>query len=113
MESVILSSSSSNKTTNKINTNVRKALEQANLKALKIEGFVRFSYTAQWHDFPGSLKVSCHFTSNEAVQLMSSLEQEMVLIKIVQHSFLKQGIKFKDVRNNVVFTHLDVSDVKT
>ena len=91
------------KTTDKLNNNVRKALAQANIKALLIEGFERFSYTVEWQNFPNSLKVNCHFPSPEALKVISSEENKVVMIKVIQSSFLKQGIKFKDVRANVLF----------
>ena len=89
--------------TDKLNQNVRKALHIAKAKAITIEGFSQFSYTLDWHDFPGSLRVTCHFESSQLLQEFLNNHRESHLIKLLQHDFLKVGIKFRDVSKNIRF----------
>ncbi len=89
--------------TDKLNQNVRTALHLANAKAATIEGFSQFSYTLEWHDFPGSLQVTCHFESSQQLQDFLSNQLEAQLIKMLQWGFLKVGIKFRDVNRNILF----------
>jgi len=90
--------------TDKLNQNVRKALHLAHAKALSIEAFSQFSYTLEWHDFPSSLRVTCHFKSKDQLQLFLNNHLETSVIKILQNGFLKAGVKFRDVNRDILFS---------
>ena len=69
----------------------------------EVEGFAGFEHEQQWFNFPNSLCIRCVFESEASMQKALS-EQEALLIKALQMSFLKVGIKFSQVRKNIIFT---------
>tara|TARA_R110001583_G_scaffold156326_2_gene308017 strand:- start:2034 stop:2345 length:312 start_codon:yes stop_codon:yes gene_type:complete len=85
--------------TTKLNSNVRKALATATIKAESLAGFDHFSYQADWSNFPNSLMISCHFQADHRLENTTTIEAQ--LSKLLQLSLLKQGIKFRDVRKNI------------
>lgn len=95
------------KATLKLNRNVQKALMLAKPELLKFDGFERFSYNTEWDNFPGSLKIHCYFNSDASLQQLLHSHQDEVLSKQIQLCFLKVGIKFKDIRKNIIFTRTD------
>ncbi len=82
--------------------NIERALSMAKLSFEEVDGFMGFEHEQQWFDFPNSLRISCFFISEEHMQRVLS-KQEAELIKILQLSFLKVGVKFRYIRNNVIF----------
>ncbi len=95
---------SNSKVTLKLNINVRKAITLASNKIIEIE---LIEYSADWSNFPNSLKLKCHLTYDSAHTLAPNIEQHTLLIKQVQQCFLKQGIKFRDFRKNITFVYAD------
>ena len=92
------------KATLKLGKNVAAALAKAEEKASAFEGFAYFTHEQAWDDFPGSLRVSCVFSDQQALQAFIESEQEPAFRKLLQMSFLKVGIKFRDIRKNILFT---------
>lgn len=83
----------------KLENSVRKALELASSSTKDMHEFHSFSYRVDWSNFPNSLMVNCHLTDQIQSENLTILEEK--LIKIVQLSLLKQGIKFRDFRKNI------------
>lgn len=111
MQPFLLPSSSEiplNKVTTKLNNYVRKALANAKPQAIKNVDFDYFSYTVDWSNFPNSLMIHCHMKQDFFNQ--TDIEENPTLAefsKIVQLNLLKQGIKFKDFRNNITLSASD------
>ena len=64
------------RTDKKIDNNVRKALTIACDTALeKVDGFEWLTHTASYDCFPGSLRVTCVFDTNESLE--KACEQEL------------------------------------
>lgn len=82
-----------------------------------LSGFSHFSYQVDWSNFPNSLAICCHLKGLAEDQSKSLLDQQALLLnqqalllnqqetlaKIVQTRLLKQGIKLKNFRNNIIF----------
>jgi hypothetical protein len=83
----------------KLERSVRKALASASSNAKDVAELDRFSYQVDWSNFPNSLMVNCHLSEQFQPENLTQLEEN--LIKIVQLSLLKQGIKFRDFRKNI------------
>lgn len=83
----------------KLESNVRKALALASSSTQDVTELDRFSYQVDWSNFPNSLMINCHLSEQTQVENLISLEEK--LIKVVQLSLLKQGIKFRDFRKNI------------
>lgn len=90
-----------NKVTTKLNNNVRKALANAKLQAIKNLDFDDFSYNVDWSNFPNSLTIHCHMKKEFFNQAHVEDAVLAELSKIVQLNLLKQGIKLKDFRKNI------------
>lgn len=92
----------------KLNINVRKAID---LAIDNIEELQKIEYSADWSNFPNSLEIECFLIQiiptasvNEAEKNAENEADEGVKnIKMIQHCFLKQGIKFRDIRKNITF----------
>lgn len=85
------------KATLKFDLNIRKAITLAVNECNPLKDI---SYTVDWSNFPNSLKMQCQVYQ----ECSASTElTEANTIKIIQLSFLKQGIKFRDIRKNVAF----------
>jgi peptidyl-tRNA hydrolase len=83
----------------KLENSVRKALALASSRTKDMHELDSFSYRVDWSNFPNSLMVNCHLTDQIQSENLTILEEK--LIKIVQLSLLKQGIKFRDFRKNI------------
>ena len=83
----------------KLESNVRKALALASSSTQDVTELDRFSYQVDWSNFPNSLMINCHLSKQTQGENLISLEEK--LIKVVQRSLLKQGIKFHDFRKNI------------
>ena len=90
-------------TTNKLNLKIRKAITEATPKVCKFQGVSHLSYTVEWNNFPASLIVTCFLNTNDELAHILATEQNMQLMKIIQLSLIKVGVKFRDVRKNVEF----------
>jgi len=92
------------KTSKKIDNNVRKALILVCEKALhEFEGFQWLTHRASYTEFPGSLQVTCVFSSDAELKQLGANQQDDMLRKDIQKQLLKVGIVLKDVRQNVRF----------
>ncbi|MBL4799141.1 MAG: hypothetical protein JKY50_17165 [Oleispira sp.] len=86
------------KATLKLNINVRKAND---LAINNIECLQKIDYSADWSNFPNSLKIICFLERLVPSSSQMEAEEEAKLIKMIQQCFLKQGIKFRDIRKNI------------
>lgn len=84
------------KTTLKFNLNIRKSITLALNSSELIKSI---SYTVDWSNFPNSLKLQCQIPNSFTVDQSN----EAKTIKIIQLSFLKHGIKFRNIRENIKF----------
>jgi hypothetical protein len=91
-----------NKVTAKLNNNVRKALAAAAIQANAITQFDHFSYQADWSNFPNSLLITCH--PHQDQWPLDTTVIEAKLSKLLQLCLLKQGIKFRDFRKNIILS---------
>jgi hypothetical protein len=87
------------KVTTKLNNNVRKSIAMAQAGADLLPEFERFSYEADWSNFPSSLMISCHLHPEHCPADTTEIEAQ--LSKLLKLGLLKQGIKFRDFRKNV------------
>lgn len=83
----------------KLESSVRKALALASSSTEDVPELDRFSYQVDWSNFPNSLMINCHLSEQTQAENLISLEEK--LIKALQLSLLKQGIKFRDFRKNI------------
>lgn len=90
---------SNKKVITKLEARLRTALSAATIQAQGLPDFDFFSYQADWSNFPNSLVVNCHLHRQT-----SKGDIESTLSKILQSCLLKQGIKFRDFRNNILVT---------
>lgn len=88
----------------KLNINVRKAID---LAINNIEELQKIEYSADWSNFPNSLEIECFLIQIIPTASVNEAENEadegVKNIKMIQHCFLKQGIKFRDIRKNITF----------
>jgi hypothetical protein len=88
------------KATLKFNLNIRKAIASACSESPILKDI---SYTVDWSNFPSSLKMKCLFHQDHSENTEPNKDFKDKTIKVIQHSFLKQGIKFRDIRKNIEF----------
>jgi hypothetical protein len=88
------------KATLKFNLNIRKAIALAIKESESLKGI---SYTVDWSNFPNSLKMQCQLCQKLSISTEMGEDTEAKTIKVIQLSFLKQGIKFRDIRKNIAF----------
>ena len=94
-----------NKTTQKIDNNVCKALTIACEDFLhEIDGFNWLTHRANYTNFPASLVVTCIFDIDAEVIAAKENKLDDVLRDVIQKQLLKVGVVLKNVRQNV---HLD------
>ena len=86
------------KATLKLNINVRKAID---LAIYNIESLQKIEYSADWSNFPNSLAIICFLERLVPSNSLVEAEEEAKFIKLIQQCFLKQGIKFRDIRKNI------------
>ena len=93
-----------NKTTQKLDNNVCKALTIACESSLHdVTGFCWLTHRANYTNFPASLIVTCVFNTDAEVTTMKSDKLDDVLRQTIQKQLLKVGIVLKSVRQNVHF----------
>lgn len=88
------------KATVKFNINIRKAIAAA-LESMKL--LDNIEYSVDWSNFPNSLIMRCHLCESLLNNAKLTEDTQKKAIKAIQLSFLKQGIKFRDIRNNIKF----------
>jgi hypothetical protein len=93
-----------NKTTQKIDKNVCKALTLA-CESFKpeIDGFNWLTHRANYTNFPASLVVTCIFDIDADVVAIKENKLDDHFRDIIQKQLLKVGIVLKNVRQNVHF----------
>lgn len=93
-----------NKTTQKIDNNVCKALTLAceDFKT-EIEGFNWLTHRANYTNFPASLIVTCVFDIDAEVVALKENKLDDHFRDIIQKHLLKVGVVLKNVRQNVHF----------
>ena len=84
----------------KFSLNIRKAIASASNES---EILKDINYTVDWSNFPNSLKMQCLIYQKQPENIELTEENKSKSIKIIQLSFLKQGIKFRDIRKNIEF----------
>ncbi|MBU2893744.1 Fis family transcriptional regulator [Colwellia sp. D2M02] len=93
-----------NKTSQKIDNNVCKALTIACESALhEIEGFEWLTHRASYTNFPASLVVTCVFTTDEKITAMLANKQDAFLRDNIQKQLLKVGVVVKNINHAVRF----------
>jgi len=93
-----------NKTTQKLDNNVCKALTIACEDSLHdINGFRWLTHRANYTNFPASLVVTCVFETEAEVTAMKENKLDEQLRQTIQKQLLKVGIVLKNVRQNVHF----------
>jgi hypothetical protein len=93
-----------NKTTQKLDNNVCKALTIACESSLhEINGFRWLTHRANYTNFPASLVVTCVFENDAAVLAIKAEKVDEQLRKTIQKQLLKVGVVLKNVRQNVHF----------
>lgn len=90
------------KATLKFNINIRKAIAAA---IDMIEPLVQIEYSVDWSNFPNSLMMRCQISQPLITVVKPTEDIEAKTIKIIQQSFLKQGIKFRNIRDNIEFNN--------
>ena len=88
-----------NNVTLKFDKHIRSAILDAIESTGQIDGI---EYTVDWSNFPNSLKLSCHYRAGTEEDTPTTAQQEH-LTKSILRSFLKYGIKFRDIRKNIEF----------
>ena len=93
-----------NKTTQKLDNNVCKALTIACENSLHdISGFRWLTHRANYTNFPASLVVTCVFNTDAEVMAMKEGKFDEQFRKTIQKQLLKVGVVLKNVRQNVHF----------
>lgn len=93
-----------NKTVNKLDNNVVKALTLACESAKEsVPGFEWLTHRADYSNFPGSLVVTCVFDNNQALHHAQIEKLDVEIRKLIQNQLLKAGILLKDARRHVCF----------
>ena len=93
-----------NKTTQKLDNNICKALTIACESALHdINGFSWLTHRANYTNFPASLVVTCVFETDAEVIEMQAASLDEQLRKTIQKQLLKVGVVLKNVRQNIHF----------
>ncbi len=93
-----------NKTTQKLDSNVCKALTIACESSLhEINGFCWLTHRANYTNFPASLVVTCVFNTDEEVTALKEEALDCQLQQIIQKQLLKVGVVLKSVRQNIHF----------
>jgi hypothetical protein len=93
-----------NKTTQKLDNNVCKALTIACESSLhEVEGFSWLTHRANYTNFPASLVVTCVFETDAEVITMKEAALDEQLRQTIQKQLLKVGVVLKSVRQNIHF----------
>ena len=93
-----------NKTTQKIDNNVCKALTIACESSLhEVEGFKWLTHRANYTQFPASLVVTCVFDNQADIDAMKSVHNDELLRSSIQKQLLKVGVVVKNIKQQVHF----------
>jgi hypothetical protein len=90
-----------NKVTQKLERHVRSAITLATESTADIDGI---HYSVDWSNFPNSLMLNCQLHSDGKPDTpQATIIQQDRSTKKIQSCFLKQGIRFRDIRKNIEF----------
>ncbi|NMH60947.1 Fis family transcriptional regulator [Alteromonas ponticola] len=64
-------------------------------------GFEWLTHTTRYDNFPGSLMITCVFSSDSAMASAIECEADKKLRRLIQAELLKIGIRVKDIRRHV------------
>lgn len=93
-----------NKTTQKLDNNVCKALTIACESSLhEVKGFSWLTHRANYTNFPASLVVTCVFETDDEIIAMKEAALDEQLRQTIQKQLLKVGVVLKNVRQNIHF----------
>lgn len=93
-----------NKTSQKIDNNVCKALTIACESSLHVvAGFAWLTHRASYTNFPASLVITCVFETEAEVEAMKSQQQDELLRNTIQQQLLKIGVVVKNIKQQVHF----------
>lgn len=93
-----------NKTTQKLDNNVCKALTIACESSLHdINGFRWLTHRANYTNFPASLVVTCVFDTDAEIIAMKAEKLDEQLRQTIQKQLLKVGVVLKSARQNIHF----------
>ena len=93
-----------NKTTQKIDNNVCKALTLAcEIFTAEIDGFTWLTHRANYTNFPASLVVTCIFEIDAEVNAIKENKQDEYFREIIQKQLLKVGVVVKNIKQQVHF----------
>ncbi|WJG08602.1 Fis family transcriptional regulator [Aliiglaciecola sp. LCG003] len=93
-----------NNTVKKLDNNVIKALTiVCETAKQQIPGFSWLTHSANYSNFPASLKVTCVFETEQSLNEAVNQQRDLVLIKSIHTQLLKVGILLKQAKHNVVF----------
>lgn len=91
------------KTCRKLDGYTQKAVAIVEQQAKEdIAGFISLSYTASFNNFPASLRVTCLFTDNNALEAAKAAGAEQLLQKRLHKQMFKVGFILKDARQNII-----------
>lgn len=94
-----------NKTTQKIDNNICKALTLACEDFEKtIDGFSWLTHRANYTNFPASLVVTCVFEIDAEIAAAKENKLDDILRNVIQKELLKVGVVLKSLKQNI---HLD------
>lgn len=90
-----------NSVTHKFDRHVRAAIS---LAVDSNPDILTINRSVDWSNFPNSLILECRLQGDPKLNnLKTSIIQQEGLAKRIQYCFLKQGIKFRDIRKNIKF----------
>ena len=93
-----------NKTLKKLDNNIIKALTQVCEQAKQeVAGFEWLTHSADYSNFPSSLKVTCVFDTEHSLKCMQANQQDTWFRKCIHRHLFKAGILLKDASRHVFF----------
>lgn len=85
--------------TQKFDKHIRSAIFDVVKSTAQIDSI---EYSVDWSNFPNSLRLTCQYNADTEGMAPSTAQQEH-FTKNILRSFLKYGIKFRDIRKNIEF----------
>lgn len=99
------------KTIKKLDNQIINALTRACEAAKdRFPDFAWLTHTADYADFPGSLRVRCVFKTKAALMILKQLEEEGIIVKIIHAELLKIGVLLKTPKRHIIFASKEVDE---
>tara|TARA_B110000467_G_C18088111_1_gene350366 strand:- start:107 stop:508 length:402 start_codon:yes stop_codon:yes gene_type:complete len=93
-----------NKTSQKIDNNICKALTTACESSLhEVPGFLWLTHRANYTNFPASLIVTCVFNNQTEIEEIKIQQQDIILRNTIQKQLLSVGVVVKNIKQQVHF----------